>query len=128
MFGMDNGDIILTGTSIVTVLGAVLTLVWEHRRDKNKPALDEVSTAQGRAELKRMVDETNSYRDYRIWQLEGYLDLDREWHREVVTQFTKLLDVLITMDREGHVPADIAFSDFRLPEPPRVPEPPRRGG
>lgn len=124
--GMDAGDFILAATSVLTVLGAFATLVWNHRRDRNQPVVDAVTAEQGRAELRKMVDETNSYRDYRIWQLEAYLDLDREWHRDVVAKFDKVLTILIAT-RADALPPDIDFSQLRLPLPPQVPEPPRRG-
>lgn len=124
---MTGGEVILAVTTIVSVVIAAFALVREWRRDRLKPAVDAADAEQKvadrdqlRATIKQMADETNRARDYRIWQLEAYLDMDRSWHRKMTSLVENLIEALNTElgKSGGHLP------DFDIPDPPGIPEPP----
>lgn len=75
---------------------------------------------QIRAEIKKMADETNRSRDYRIWQLEGYIDLDRTWHRKMI----ELVETLIDLLRAELAKTDRKPPKLDIPIPPEIPPPP----
>lgn len=107
--------------ALISAIGAVSVVL----RERHKPTLDKTQDEKYRAEIKRMSDETNAKRDYRIWQLEGYIDLDRGWHRDVIGLFEQLAAVLQQLQDAGLIPADMNIPDVTFPPPPSVPEPPR---
>lgn len=112
--------------ALLTSIGALFAVVSKMHQDRKKPALDESNSEVARETVRKMINANNYYRDVRMWQLEGYVDLDREWHRSVITQFRSLLDLLRELRDNGTLPAHIPIPDAP-PPPPVVPEPPPRG-
>lgn len=121
-------SIVLYATSIAASVVAAGALIRQWRAERNKPAVDAATAGQAqanedhlRATIKQMADETNKSRDYRIWQLEGYIDLDRRWHREMIVLLEGLVDQLrLELATTGRT-----LPDVHIPEPPAIPEPPR---
>ena len=125
---MAGESLVLLATSGTAAAVAVFAAVRQWRVERHKPAVD-VATADRtkadedhlRATIKQMADETNRSRDFRIWALEGYLDLDRKWHREVI----ELLEGLVSQLRTELATTGRTLPDVTIPEPPAIPEPPR---
>jgi hypothetical protein len=114
------GEIVLYSTSIAGALVAAAALLRQWRAERNKPAVDVANEDHLRQTIKQMADETNRSRDYRIWQLEGYIDLDRRWHREMIVLLEDLVDQLRTeLAKNGRT-----LHDITVPPPPEIPEPP----
>lgn len=121
-------SVVLYATSGTASAVAVAALIRQWRAERNKPAVDDATAAQARANeehlratVKQMADETNRSRDYRIWQLEGYIDLDRRWHREMIILLEGLVDQLrLELASTGRT-----LPDVNIPDPPTIPEPPR---
>lgn len=121
-------SLVLVGTSITASAVAAGALIRQWRSDRNKPIVDSATAEKTKAEeehlratVKAMADETNRSRDYRIWQLEGYIDLDRRWHREMIILLEGLVDQLrLELASTGRT-----LPDVNIPDPPTIPEPPR---
>lgn len=120
-------SVVLYSTSIAASVVAVGALIRQWRQERHKPAVDvaQVGQAQAdedhlRATIKQMADETNRSRDYRVWQLENYIDLDRKWHREMISLLEKLVEQLRwELAKDGH-----ELPNIEMPPPPDIPEPP----
>jgi hypothetical protein len=124
---MTGAELILGATTIVSCVVAATALAHQWIQDRRKPALDTAHAEQLvadkdtlRAEIKKMAEETNRSRDYRIWALEGYIDLDRLWHREVI----ELLEGLVGQLRRELARTGRTLPDIDLPPPPEIPAPP----
>lgn len=116
---MTGGEIILAVTAIISAGVAIFALLREWRRDRLKPTVDIATTDQLRSTVKQMAEETNRARDYRIWQLEGYVDLDRIWHREMIKIVEQLRDLLqVEMTRTA-----MQMPEIPIPAPPEIPAP-----
>lgn len=114
-------------TTILSVSVAAASVAREWVRDRRQRRVEDAdvdetvaSEEQIRAEIKRMADDTNRSRDYRIWQLEGYIDLDRTWHRKMVALVETLIDLLrVELARSNRKPPKLD-----IPVPPEIPPPP----
>jgi hypothetical protein len=102
-------------------------LVYTIWRDRRKPTLDLAqaqqtiaSSAQVKATIQRMSDETNAARDLRIWDLEQYADKMRPWVRLVVERFDQVRDLMRwEFESNGRV---VPFIED-IPPPPELPPP-----
>jgi hypothetical protein len=120
-------SLVLVGTSVTASVAAVGAVLRQWRSDRNKPVADAATADKAKAEeehlratVKSMAEETNRSRDFRVWQLENYIDLDRLWHREVIVLLEGLIDQLrLELATTGRT-----LPDVHLPPPPPVPEPP----
>jgi hypothetical protein len=112
--------------ALITAIGTGTAVLVKHLQDRNKPALDSSNTDVAKATLRHMVDETNRNRDVRLWQLEGYVDLDRTWHRKMIVLTEELIDLLQQAREAGFLSAEAEIPDpSTIPSPPEIPEPPR---
>lgn len=114
--------------ALITAIGALVAPIIQRRQDRNKPALDAGNTSVAETTVRQMVTELSRGRDIRLWQLEGYVDLDRVWHRASIAttqELTEIVRRLIDIVRHAglEVPADIQIPD-ELPPPPEIPQPP----
>jgi hypothetical protein len=120
-------SLVLLVTSGTAAAVAVFAAVRQWRTERFKPAVDAATSDRTKADedhlratIKTMADETNRSRDYRIWQLEGYIDLDRRWHREMIILLEGLVDQLrLELASTGRT-----LPDVNIPDPPQIPEPP----
>lgn len=110
------GQIILWATSIISAAVAVAAVVQSRR----KPKLDRANEEQITETVKEIAARTNRKRDVRIWQLEGYVDLDRSWHREIIVILEQLVDQL----RDEFRKTGRELPEIAIPTPPEVPKPP----
>lgn len=114
-------------TTILSVSVAVVSVAREWVRDRRQRRVEDAdvdetiaSEDQIRAEIKKMADDTNRSRDYRIWQLEGYIDLDRTWHRKMVALVEMLIELLrVELAKTHRKPPKLD-----IPVPPEIPPPP----
>jgi hypothetical protein len=118
----------VNAATILVALVTAIALIREWRRDRGKPAVDAAQADQMladkdtlRATIEKMAAETHRSRDFRIWQLEGYVDLDRSWHRKMIT----LVEYLIELLRAELAKNGGALPVIDVPLPPEIPEPPR---
>jgi hypothetical protein len=119
-------SLVLVGTSVTASVAAVGAVLRQWRSDRNKPVADAATADKAKAEeehlratVKSMAEETNRSRDYRVWALEGYIDLDRVWHREMI----KLLEDLISQLRLELAQTGRELPDIAIPPPPEIPGP-----
>ncbi len=97
----------LVAAPFASILIFVGTILWERRRDRNRPAVDE-------AQVKNYVNKTNRWRDARLAQYDRYYDeQDLPWHRAI----ERLLHQ--AKDNGGVIPADAV-----IPPTPVLPDPP----
>lgn len=117
---MNVSELILGGTSILSAAGVITAAVWK----RGQPSLDKATEAKYRGELKKMSEETNRNRDIRIWQLEGYIDLDRTWHRKIIVLCERLIDLAVQAKTGGFLPVGTVIPTTEdIPSPPEPPEP-----
>lgn len=127
---MAGESLVLLATSGTAAAAALFAVVRQWRSERFKPGVDVATTDRTKADedhlratIKQMADENNRSRDYRVWQLENYLDLDRLWHREVIILLEGLVDQLrLELATTGRT-----LPDITLPTPPEIPGPPPRG-
>jgi hypothetical protein len=114
---------------LITAAGAVVAVVLDRKRDRNKPALDSSNVDVAKATLQQMIEEGNYYRDVRIWQLEGYVDLDRVWHRQSIETTHRLIAIvrmLLALLKDAGVDTPDIEMPAEPPPPPEIPKPPSR--
>lgn len=110
--------------ALVTAIGAAVAVVLQRRQDRNKPALDKSNTDVAQTTVAKMVKDLNRDRDIRLWQLEGYVDLDRTWHRKMIGLTETLIELLIEAQAAGFTPSTAIPDATQIPAPPDIPEPP----
>lgn len=121
---MSNVWVILA--QFLTAFGAIVTILWTVLRERHKAGMDKVEITKT---VKQMADESNAWRDTRLWQLEGYLNLDQGWHLTMITNQRLLMNAIAQLKHavqalggntdDINIPAD-------PPAPPPIPEPPVR--
>lgn len=127
-------DLLVLIGQILTLVGAIFTVVWSVRNGRRQPQVDdaevertEVDTDRLRETVESMNEKSNTRRDIRIAQLHGYLLQDYEWHLIVVTNerqlrqcIAELLHIVETLGGDCshvHIPEP-------TPPPPPIPPPP----
>lgn len=107
----------LVAAPFVSIAILITTLLWERRRDRNKPAVDE-------AQVEHLIKKNSRWRDTRLAQYDRYFDeQDLPWHR-AMTKFGEEVIVLLEQAKDaGFLPADIVIPSPPPPSP-VLPEPP----
>lgn len=109
---------------------------WMIRRERFKAPLDvstikhtDIDSTRLRHEVETMATESNAWRDTRLWQLEGYLNLDAGWHLTIITNQRILIQIvqeLVTMVHGLGGDTEHIKIPGEPPPPPPIPEPPHR--
>lgn len=120
---MSTSELLLSGTSIISCVGAVILTI----NNRRKPVLD-TATAQKafvdsdavKQEIKRMSEESNIRRDLRILDLENWGEDMRPW----VFAIKERNDVLYALIREDRKMLGLDMPDIPpLPPTPIFPPP-----
>lgn len=106
---MTTGGWIANVVTLGMFLIAALVLFRDWWNDRKKPAINEATITQ-------MADERHRARDFRNWQLEGFVDLEREWRRKIAVW----IETKIEQWRRG----EPAPPELDYPPPPEIPAPP----
>lgn len=103
--------------TLVTAAGVVTTILWERRRDRNKPAVD-------KAQVEDLIRKSSRWRDARLAQYDRYFDeQDLPWHRAMTRLAGQLIELLEQAKAGGYLPPD-AVIPTPPPPSPVLPEPP----
>lgn len=106
---MNAAEVILIVTALGSLVGSVALAVWGRRQ----PKVDEATTDKLRAELKKMNDQSNRYRDFRLVQYDRYFyEQDLPWHQAMARLMQQAKDAGFLPDNAVIPPSPV------LPEPP----------
>jgi hypothetical protein len=114
---MSTQDFALIATPAVSLIIFVGTLLWNQRRDRNRPAFD-------RSQIEDIVRKTTRWRDARLAQYDRYFDeQDLPWHRAMTRLVAQVIDLLEQAKAAGFLPPDVVIPPPPPPSP-VLPEPP----
>lgn len=107
----------LVAAPFVSLAVLLVTILWERRRDRNKPAVD-------KAQVEDLIKKNSRWRDARLAQYDRYFDeQDLPWHRAMTKLALQFIELLGQAKDAGFLPPDVVIP---APPPPSpvLPDPP----